>query len=75
MPEHDVAQCPICDKHDLVLKEDGYWVCLNPKCNYSEKMPHPEPDTDWEGNSNSGVFSMLVAALIVVMFMMVALGV
>lgn len=75
MPEHDVAQCPQCDKHDFVLKEDGYWVCLNPECKYSEKMPHPEPDTAGEGNSNSGVFSMLVAALIVVMFMMVALGV
>jgi hypothetical protein len=52
------------------LKEDNVWVCLN--CHHSEKMPKSKFDPESEGNPN--ILSVLVAAIIVAMFMMVALG-
>ncbi|MDX2239425.1 MAG: hypothetical protein NW224_01970 [Leptolyngbyaceae cyanobacterium bins.302] len=69
MSEHDIADCPECGKRDYVLKEDNVWICL--KCGHTEKMPKSRFDSE----TNPDIFTMLVAAFIVAMFMLVALGV
>jgi len=70
MSEHDIADCPNCGKRDYVLKEDNVWICL--KCHHTEKMPKSRFDPESEGNPN--ILSVLIAAFIVAMFMMVAMG-
>jgi len=68
MSEHDIADCPKCEKRDFVLKEDGVWICL--KCGYTEKMPKSKYDPTPEPS----ILSILFAAFIVGLFMMAALG-
>lgn len=69
MSEHDIADCPKCGKRDYVLKENNYWTCLN--CGHGQKMPK----SSFEPDSNPNIFSMIVTALIALMFVMVALGI
>ncbi|XGV97897.1 MAG: hypothetical protein ACAF41_02980 [Leptolyngbya sp. BL-A-14] len=71
MSEHDIADCPRCSKRDYVLKEDNVWICLN--CGHTEKMPKSKFDPD--SDADSGLLSIVVAALIAVAFVLVALGV
>jgi len=71
MSVHDITNCPECDKKTFVLKEDGEWVCLNPKCKFQEKMP----ETKVESTTFSDFIQILIAAIVVTLFMLVALGV
>lgn len=71
MSEHDIADCPACGKRDYVLKEDNVWICL--KCGHTAKMPKSKFDPDSE--SNPDLLTILITALIAVMFVLVALGV
>lgn len=69
MSVHDITECPECAKKTFILKEDGEWVCLNPRCKFHEKMP----ETKVESSFFSDFMQVLIAAMIVTMFMMVAL--
>ncbi|MGJ3249243.1 MAG: hypothetical protein ACFE0I_24605 [Elainellaceae cyanobacterium] len=66
MSDHTVADCPKCGKRDLVLRDDGRWVCLNPSCNFTERMPRSRDGSDF--------FSAVVAAFIVAVFMVALFG-
>lgn len=68
MSEHDIADCPKCGKRDYVLREDNHWICL--KCGYTQKMSTSHSESD----SNPGILSTLVAALIAILFVIVALS-
>jgi len=66
MSEHDIADCPRCGKRDYVLKEDNVWICLN--CGHTAKMPKSKFDPETE--SSSGIWIVLVTAIIVVLVAM-----
>jgi len=72
MSEHDIADCPRCGKRDYVLKENNVWYCLN--CHHSERMPKSRFDSESESERNPNLISALIAAFIVAMFMVVAMG-
>ena len=76
MSEHDIADCPGCQKRCLVLKENGEWMCLDEACKYHKKgLKMPQADAKAELVSIADLLNMLVAAVIVALFMMVAMGV
>lgn len=62
MSEHNIADCPKCGKRDFVLRDDGKWVCLNPDCKFTERMP--------KSDSTADVISAIMAAFTVAIVMM-----
>ncbi len=65
---HDIAQCPYCGKFDFVLKENGEWECLNPKCRKKHDRLKTESDTKPETKVDA--VTVLIAAFVVALFLM-----
>lgn len=67
---HDIADCPDCGKRTFVLKDNGEWECLNPKCGRT----HPMLKTELEKQETKvDAMTVLVAGLIVTLFIMFAI--
>lgn len=67
---HDIAECPWCEKHTFVLKENGEWECLNPECGKTHKMLKTESKSS---ETKVDAMTVLIAAFVTALFIMFAI--